>query len=532
MVRKSWIPFLSLCALILYVLLAAANLYWGDLNQDEGWYLYAARQVHEGKLPYRDFAFTQGPMLPLVYSLAQPLVARFGVGGGRLFSALLGLAGAAMAGWLAARSVSAPWKRTAALLAFILIAGSVYQSYFTTVVKTYALCALFLTGGMLALGFARAKHGVAACFISGILLALATGTRHSAGMALPVVFIYLVSQRKTLHADHWFAFGFGGALGLGAISLPFLFMAPDGFLFGMVQYHASRAAGGVTSGLVYKAGFISRLVQAFFLPACLLAAVVILKQLKPAPAADVPAGEAPYRFNGLIWAVVLAISLVHFSAPFPYEDYEVIVYPIFAAALASALIRLVVGICSTEAHASDRWMLWLLVTVFVISVASAFSSPINQSWVLLGRDRIWWKLKKESSLRQLRDVGRWIRQQSGSSRVLLTQDAYLAVETGQAMPPGMDMGPFSYFPDMDRKQAEKIHVLNREMMLELLEKTDAQIAALSGYALAIRSPAISPLSDGEQKELRDIVNRRYEEIRDVADFGQAATTLKILRRKP
>ena len=70
----------------LYVVLGAANLYFGDLNQDEGWYLYAARQVHEGELPYRDFAFTQGPMLPLVYSLAYPLVERWGVAGGRLFT--------------------------------------------------------------------------------------------------------------------------------------------------------------------------------------------------------------------------------------------------------------------------------------------------------------------------------------------------------------------------------------------------------------------------------------------------------------
>ena len=47
--------------------------WWGGLNQDEGWYLYAAQLVHDGKLPYRDFFFTQGPTMPFVYSLLSPL---------------------------------------------------------------------------------------------------------------------------------------------------------------------------------------------------------------------------------------------------------------------------------------------------------------------------------------------------------------------------------------------------------------------------------------------------------------------------
>jgi len=40
--------------------------WWGSLNQDEGWYLYAAQMVRDGKFPYHDFFFTQGPALPFV----------------------------------------------------------------------------------------------------------------------------------------------------------------------------------------------------------------------------------------------------------------------------------------------------------------------------------------------------------------------------------------------------------------------------------------------------------------------------------
>jgi len=93
--------------------LTAANLLLGDLNQDEGWYLYAARQVQAGQQPYRDFAFTQGPVFPAVYGALYGVVRRFGVAGGRALTALFGLGAVALAGWIAARSVRAPAMRRA-----------------------------------------------------------------------------------------------------------------------------------------------------------------------------------------------------------------------------------------------------------------------------------------------------------------------------------------------------------------------------------------------------------------------------------
>jgi hypothetical protein len=56
-------------AIAIAVFVAFFSVWWGAVNQDEGWYLYAARLVKEGKLPYSDFFFTQGPALPFVYSV-------------------------------------------------------------------------------------------------------------------------------------------------------------------------------------------------------------------------------------------------------------------------------------------------------------------------------------------------------------------------------------------------------------------------------------------------------------------------------
>ncbi|MDD2455658.1 MAG: hypothetical protein PHE10_04930, partial [Kiritimatiellae bacterium] len=51
------------------VAMYAFSVWFGNLNQDEGWYLYAARMVSEGKRPNRDSFFTQGPVMPLRYGL-------------------------------------------------------------------------------------------------------------------------------------------------------------------------------------------------------------------------------------------------------------------------------------------------------------------------------------------------------------------------------------------------------------------------------------------------------------------------------
>jgi len=178
-------------AITVYMVLGAMNLYFGELNQDEGWYLYAAKMVAQGKFPYIDFASTQGPVMPFVYVLAQPFVDLFGVAGGRFFTLLLGFLGVVLAAILSTRLVSPQKKNFVALLAFSIAGINVYQIYFSTIVKTYSLCSLLIVSGFLALTFAKGKKAWLMASIAGVLLALAAGTRISAAIILPVVFIVL-----------------------------------------------------------------------------------------------------------------------------------------------------------------------------------------------------------------------------------------------------------------------------------------------------------------------------------------------------
>jgi hypothetical protein len=524
-------PVLWVAAALVALVLFACNLLMGDLNQDEGWYLYAARLVTEGRLPYIDFATTQGPVMPFVYAIAQPLVDHWGVAGGRLFTAALGLLSCLAAAWLAAMLAPARQKRAAAFIVFILIAINVYQSYFFTAVKTYSLAALLIASGFAALALVERGRGALVAIVSGVLLALAAGTRISALVILPIVLLCLLFARR-LRPAFWFCVGAG--LTLVVMFVPFALKAPESLKFALYDYHAARATGGLVHALAYKLGFVSRVAQAYFvalgafIAGVLYMALNCCSKVEPVPASSRPVGNGfrPICSANVvelaIWLSVLAVTLVHFCAPFPYDDYQAPIFPLFAVAVACMLLRLVPG---------PRAEAWLVTAVFILCVASAFSSPMNQKWFMSERDRIWWPMKDQTPLKKLAETAQCLRNLTKPGDTLLTQDPYLAVESGLSMPRGLEMGPFSYFPGWSREKAAKLHVLNKEMLKELVEGCDAPVAAFSGYGLAIQCPSITEVPRDEEAELWRAVEKRYSFFRQVEDFGQAGTRLKIYLRK-
>jgi hypothetical protein len=221
------------------------------------------------------------------------------------------------------------------------------------------------------------------------------------------------------------------------------------------------------------------------------------------------------------------VTLVHFAAPFPYDDYQVIVYPLLCAVLAAEVAVLVHG---RRVGMNGRMSLSAAaaVGILLLSMLAAGSSPMTWKWFVGERDRIWWPLKEQTPLQRLQAAGAFIREQSDPADLLLTQDAYLAVEAGRNVPLGLELGPFSYFPEWDDEKADACHVLNRAGMRRLLQETDAPLAAFSGYGLAVQCPEVSKLPDEDREALQELLMRRYEPLKTVASFGQAATDLEIL----
>lgn len=525
-------------AFIAALVLGVANLIMGDLNHDEGWYLYAALKVADGWLPYRDFAFTQGPILPLVYALFSPVIESCGLVGGRIITWSFGFIAALMAGFAARRLGG----QAAGVMTFILIAVNVYQSYFTTVVKTYSLCALFLTLGIYAMARWLTSPGRVNSFsiflpLAGFMFAAAAGVRVSSGVLLPIVGLWMLWQSNRLGRLSWLWFGLGGATGLLVIFLPLYLVAPEGFKFGMFEYHTLRDGGGGLQALVLKGGFISRLIQAYSIAVLLMTAMIVAKIWRPFSGTNTGYHQSTtFSFIRLLWVFIAIATLVHISAPFPYDDYQSPIFPVLALALSvswSYALRAWSGLGYTwQAHAvhgDPRSAVWFVWVILLACIASSISSPINQDWMIAGRDRIWWNMKEKPSILQLREVARDIRIAEDSGE-LLTQDTYLAVEAGLRVPRGWEMGPFSYFPDMPTERALKLRLMNRELLREAIVASPARVAAISGYGFAISSPSVVRVDEEERAELLTVLAEKYQLWKEVPKFGQASTTLNLFYR--
>lgn len=464
-----------------FVVLAFAAVWLGALNQDEGWYLYAARLVSEGKTPYRDFFYTQAPVMPIVYAAFVSIWNAFGLLGARLLTLVFGMAGIVFACALAWRLAPPERRGAAALVTFFLLGSNLYHLYFVAIPKTYALASLFVAMGFYLLSFAGAPKWRGAVFAAaaGLSLALAAGTRISLGIILPVVgFSLLFAFRRLRLAFLWF--GIGGMVGLAAVYGFFLSdPAARAGLFAAQAYHAAR--GGFDP--VFTVGSVSRLVR-WYLPL-----FIVL-------------GLGSFRYGKvLLWSAV-AVFLLQMLAPFPYEDYQV---PVMGLLAVFAAVN----------FAGDGPKRLLL--VLGLAWATAFGSPLLEKWTTNGQDRFWTIKKDRCELAQLREVARAIEEEDPNGDMLLTQDLYLAVETGRKVPEGLEMGPFSMLSD--------------EEWRKLLSSAPCKIAALSGYSFAINPPRCDEMPSERQLEYWRILKKDYDLVMLEEKFGQNATSLLVLKRK-
>ena len=495
----------ALAALFAYLALAGAALWMGALNQDEGWYLYAARLVREGEMPYRDFFFTQAPLLPIVYSAFTGLFK--GILGGRLLTAAFGLLGILMAVRLVQELVPREKRGVSGLIVAFLLGSNLYHVYYTVLPKTYALAGLFVLIGYLFLvlglkkDFSFGKNIL--MFLSGVSLLFAAGTRISLGSLLVVVSVGLLfSFRGQKWAFFWF--GLGGLVSSALVFGPFLLDpgAREGF-FAAQAYHAAR--GGFDP--VFTIGSLSRLVR-WYAPVFIFGGITLFWQKSVAAPAEESGMQAASLGQILCFAGFATVFLVQIAAPFPYEDYQVPIMPLLAVGIVSVLMNR-----TTDAAQSRLWV-WLALG---LAWAGSFGSPLLQEWTTNGQDRFWTRKKAKSELAQLKEAAKEVEKLDPGGADILTQDLYLAVEAGRKVPRGLEMGPFSQLSD-DEWRA-------------LLASAPCKVAALSGYSFAIVPPACTERPWAQQAEFCRILRENYDLAMEMEDFGQNATTLLLLKRK-
>lgn len=380
LIRKEGWNRIALVAFVGHLVLALWFVERCRINADEGWYLYAARQVASGLNLYQDSQFFQVPVFPRVLAgLLEPgpgsLIA------GRWWSWLILLLATGVTA-LGARRLAGS---AGAAMAVVLMGLHPLVVSTSVLVKPYALTMLLVSSGLFLL---LGREGrMIRTGLGFLLLALAAGTRLSIGVML----IPLIIAQPGLHRLVAVAgVGLGAWLvgqSLSGVELNTVFEQWVGFHLG---------DGGTVRERLF-----------WFVHLATVWGVLCMGF-----------GRRPGPIPGLGMATALGV-LVHLVPAALHIEHVVVMAP--------ALVLLVV----------HRWapmlgevrVLGLGVGLWVLSVVTGFRFVHLDAGF--------------STVQQAVELGAWLNENSPSGRPVLTQQVILAVEADRDVVSGLEMGRFA-----------------------------------------------------------------------------------------
>jgi hypothetical protein len=481
----------------LYVAFSFIYLIFGQANADEGWYLYASKLVFQGNVPYRDFAYTQTPLLPYVYGLPQLLSPSLYLG--RATSMLFSFTTFLISVSIAHRYAG----RMGAGVTALLLCSFTQGIYFLTIVKTYSLLCLFFALTLLVLTSRisdKWKYPLAVTFSF-----FAAMVRLSAVVFMVAIVVY--SLWATLRRPTRFVSVLALCIALACGVLAFLLPDPDAAKWDLLTYHA--IPWGHTS-LHYK---LNRIVF-FRIPDFwdeFDVHVILLFSLFFVAIRD---GEIRARIwpclrhNSALIIVGIGLILflvVHLGAGSWYTEYCVPAVTSFLPLVAILFAKLY----PLQKTFASRIVLECML---VACLVSPFGGHNVQHVDISGGS---------TPVGKIREVSNFISRHSGASDKAFALEAlWAAVESDRAVLPGMTMAQFSY-QNVSRNDAERYKIVNGEIVREYLSNRLAKIIILTdGDWLLLKST-------GYDEVIRQALLGRYQLALTRGEFGQQANNVYV-----
>lgn len=216
-----------LCAALLLTVAA-----FSPVDHDEGQYVGAVAMMRDG-LPYRDFAYLQTPLQPLLFAPLAWIAKGWLFPALRAVNALLAIAAIACI-WLAARRAGAS-DRGAAIAAVALLSSHMLL-FAGGVARNDALPLLLTTAGLAAfLAVVRDDRDRWAALLAGLLLGAAASAKISYGLPAAAVGLFALFHWRSLGAGRVGLLALDGVLGW----MPTIWLAglaPDAAWFGIIDY--------------------------------------------------------------------------------------------------------------------------------------------------------------------------------------------------------------------------------------------------------------------------------------------------------
>lgn len=464
---------IAAAAVIAYAVIASAYVSRGHANNDEGFYAYASREVMRGRIPYRDFGYTQTPVLPYVEGVLMSATG-FGISHQRTLNAVWGALSLllAVAVWkraglrpLAAAALAAAWLLCQALM------------YYDTIGKTYALTQMFLlaAGGVLYLGVSPKMK----VLLLSIACVLAVGCRLTVAPAAGILWLGLAMTER------------------GRISLFWLIAVP--LLLALLILGPFVAADPVNA--------------AYWCLGCHLH--VLLPRIRMA--VSVQSIRSAPGFLIAAFAGIAGFFLRGGKAPGPAPW-------ILAAGIVGWAVG--VGVPGTYADYSTPFMALVIVGCgCVLAESSARVAGAASALILIASSvGLKWETEPFLSGRFPEAVTRaaaYVRANTDPGDRVLTPMPEVALEAERDVVPGLEMGKFGLTAEMDQKSASARHLLTWDRLLLIVANQRPPIVVLSRFRdsnFTWSFPSLNSFSDEAYHTFAKVLLARYECTYADADF--------------
>ncbi len=495
-----WRDLIGLPGLLLLLIAQLVFLFYArQVNLDEGWYLWASKLVYEGKLLYRDFAYTQTPLLPYVYGLAQRLFGE-GLAQGRALTILFALATVA----LSVRAAAHLGGRNAAFCTLALITVSSFALAQFAYTATYALAALLLAA---ALCWAvidptedRRNMGAAA------FLCLAVAVRFSLIAILPGWLLYLLitscRRRRAVML-------LGGTtfLTLGLTLGIYWLAAGDLMRYDIFGFHTDRLLRSKWQQLrIWNMGL--RTLEDFLLliGATVAAGLVGIWQLWSTRHAST---EDVNRTSGWLLVTLAGLTgllfVVHLIPRTTDSYYNALQLPWMSVAAGVILARWL----QRTSHNRQPY-LWLLIGLLCLGHGA-------RQWRGFQRDQ-YVPTPWQNQLAIVERAADLLRRFTEPGETLLSFNPQLALEANLRVHPGYEMAIFAYQPTWPDDDVARYQVVNNARLLADLQRGAAAVA-FTEFDLAQIA--------GEAEQVQRILTEQYRWAASIPQFDPYGGALSL-----
>ncbi|MGA7724597.1 MAG: hypothetical protein WCA95_04905 [Opitutaceae bacterium] len=439
---------LSACA---YFACGALYAERGEPNADEGFYAYASYAVMHGRVPYRDFAYTQTPLLPYIQGAVFSAVG-YGVRQERWLNVAWGTLAVALAALLwSSASVPTAW-RVLLVLSWCLCKPLVFLS---TSGKTYGIVGLLMIGASACVylrqtPWARAPEGrlrphLLLCALSALCV-LSVGCRLTAAPSAVLLWAgFAVLDRGRISKALLLAIPVLFSLVLIG---PFYALDPRNAVYWTWIYHhlnmVSELSRPSRIGLLVESCRVAPAPAAFGLAGIALVGRALFRALRQGAGGASPSNTA-FQAGGWIlaagavgWVLPVLLSGV-------YAEYATPSMPVVLTGFGLLLSRTQAPLASLGDGLRARMAAFLPICAGALLVGYGLAYGYN--WLMPGY------------LDAIDRTARVVRSATRETDTVLTSMPEIPLAAGRRLFPRLEMGKFGVTGEMDPVTSRARHIL-------------------------------------------------------------------------